>query len=276
MTKPKVHGVLNLHQALSDTPLDFFVMMSSISGILGTLSQSNYCAANSVLDALAKHRHSLGLPATSIALGAIEEVGYIHEHPEIAIALQRNGFYPINEQEFLVAMEQAMINKGYTGTSEPILGGDPNSSNHLITGLEPLRIRSMQSKGFEGSAYFKYDRRFAVIANALENTDTTTTANRTVATMGRLEQASAESDSQLTRVLSEIYIDKLAKLLLIPLDQIDPSNSVVMYGMDSMIGGELRNWLYREMRVDLSFLELLSPSITIEKMVSNIKGLLKF
>lgn len=275
VTKPKVQGVMNLHHALSDTPLDFFVMMSSLSGTLGTFSQSNYCASNAALDALARHRHALGLPATSVALTGIEEVGYIHEHPDISYVLERNGFHPLNKREFLLAMEHSMTNKGFSGMSEPFLAGDPHSSNHIITGLEPLRLRSKLAEGFGGATYYIFDRRLAILANALDSNDVPTVENGTIATMSLLELAKKESDIQLTRVLGEIYIDKLSKLLLTPVEQIDPSKSIVAYGMDSMIGGELKNWLYREMSVDLSFLELLSPSITIEKMVSNIKAMLQ-
>ncbi|EHA26972.1 hypothetical protein ASPNIDRAFT_35595 [Aspergillus niger ATCC 1015] len=55
----KVQGTWNLHNALRqngrDSQLDFFVMTSSISGTVGTATESNYCAANSFLDAFARH-----------------------------------------------------------------------------------------------------------------------------------------------------------------------------------------------------------------------------
>ena len=50
---PKVRGALSLHKALKQTPLDFFVMTSSISAVLGNPGQSNYCVGNSFLDSLA-------------------------------------------------------------------------------------------------------------------------------------------------------------------------------------------------------------------------------
>lgn len=40
----KVNGALNLHHALGDEPLDFFVMTSSIASTLGSTGQSNYSA----------------------------------------------------------------------------------------------------------------------------------------------------------------------------------------------------------------------------------------
>lgn len=79
--QPKVLGTINLHELLLHEDLDFFVMTSSVLGALGAATQSNYSAANAFLDHMARHRQTLGLQGTSIALGMIVEVGHIEEHP---------------------------------------------------------------------------------------------------------------------------------------------------------------------------------------------------
>lgn len=77
--KPKFQDSWNLHKLFS-TSMDFFLLLSSAKGTLGNRSQANYAAGNTYQDALAIHRHSLGLPATSIDLGSILSVGYVAEN----------------------------------------------------------------------------------------------------------------------------------------------------------------------------------------------------
>jgi myxalamid-type polyketide synthase MxaB len=72
---PKVSGAWNLHRLTSHHPLDFFVMFSSATSILGTAGQGNYAAANAFLDALVFYRRQQGLPAQVINWGPWAKVG---------------------------------------------------------------------------------------------------------------------------------------------------------------------------------------------------------
>jgi len=72
---PKVAGAWQLHLATRDLPLDYFVLFSSASSMLGSAGQSNHAAANAFLDALAHYRRAAGLSALSINWGAWSDIG---------------------------------------------------------------------------------------------------------------------------------------------------------------------------------------------------------
>jgi acyl carrier protein len=90
-----------------DRPLDFFILFSSITAVLGSPGQSNYAAANAFLDALAHHRRARGLPALSINWGPWTRVG-------LAARLEQSGqealhgLHPITPAQGLAALERLL------------------------------------------------------------------------------------------------------------------------------------------------------------------------
>lgn len=76
---PKMWGTWHLHEVTKELPLDFFVLFSSTSGLLGNKGQVSHAAANAFLDGFAHYRHALGLPALSINWGGWQQIGIAAE-----------------------------------------------------------------------------------------------------------------------------------------------------------------------------------------------------
>lgn len=78
---PKVDGTLNLHAASTGLGLDFFLMYSSVTALLGSVGQANMCAANAFLDSFASHRCAQGLPGVSVQWGPWSDLGMTARSP---------------------------------------------------------------------------------------------------------------------------------------------------------------------------------------------------
>ncbi|MCJ1472284.1 hypothetical protein MMC13_000931 [Lambiella insularis] len=89
---PKVYGTRNLHVQWSQPgSLDFFIILSSFSGVLGIESQANYAAGSAYQNALAHRRQARGLLGVSLDLGAVKGVGYVAETAGVADRMRTTG-----------------------------------------------------------------------------------------------------------------------------------------------------------------------------------------
>jgi acyl carrier protein len=104
--RTKVAGSWNLHTATSGMKLDFFVMFSSMSALVGTHAQGNYAAANAFMDGLATLRHREKLPALSLAWGPWGGGGMA---AKVANDIYRRwGFIALSPQQGLELLELAL------------------------------------------------------------------------------------------------------------------------------------------------------------------------
>ena len=118
---PKARGAWHLHELTLDQPLDWFVMFSSIAGVLGSIGQANYAAANAYLDGLARVRRARGLPALSVAWGLWAGSGMAGSLSDTERArLTDIGLRPLDPEGGLAMMEELMALDAAHGVVLPI------------------------------------------------------------------------------------------------------------------------------------------------------------
>ena len=71
---------------------------------------------------------------------------------------------------------------------------------------------------------------------------------------------SAGSAAEGRTIVVAALAEKLSKILDLTLETVQSSRSIASYGIDSLVGLELKNWIAKEMGADLAVFEILSRS----------------
>lgn len=246
VTRPKVHGTWNLHNQLPKD-MDFFIMLSSISGIIGNATQASYAAGSTFLDAFAAYRNKLGLPAVTIDLGVITGVGYLatKDNKELAEGMRRQGFEGTDEARLLALVQSAIANPRRQKGSE--------LQSQVITGLGTWRRDDEGGSiaAFE-SPVFSHFRRRAVRAAG--------DAGAGAGPGARVRDAlkAARTLDEAADVICTALVDRISSRSNLAVENISREKPMTDYGIDSLVAVEMRNWIVREMDSTVPILELLA------------------
>ena len=105
MLGPKVTGAWLLHELSRDLDLDFFVLFSSTTALLGARRLGAYAAANQFLDGLAHHRRHAGQPAISINWGTWDQMQVSEEDRR---GFVQTGLLPMRAHDALSTLGQLL------------------------------------------------------------------------------------------------------------------------------------------------------------------------
>ncbi|KAF7133670.1 hypothetical protein CNMCM5793_004968 [Aspergillus hiratsukae] len=247
--RPKVQGSWVLHQLLP-RDLQFFVMLSSIAGVVGNRSQANYAAGNTYQDALAHYRRRRGLTAVSVDLGLMVGIGLIAERGG-ETNLRKWEAVGINETEF-----HALITASMAGSF-----GQKNMPTQVICGLPTGGI--LDREALDVPFYFD-NPRFQVLKKM--GRDRTEAHGDDV--LQEAESLSAElsccqSMHEASGLITATLCGRLARSLQTAAENIDSSKPLHAYGVDSLMAVEIRTWILVHLKAEISLFDVISSSSVV-------------
>ena len=111
LMQAKILGAWNMHIATvrEKINLDFFVMFSSIVGLIGNAGQVNHAAANRFMDGLANYRKLNNLACTTIDWGAWSDIGTLSKKDSVVQKLKEIGINEIDPIQGLEVFKYSIL-----------------------------------------------------------------------------------------------------------------------------------------------------------------------
>jgi hypothetical protein len=194
--------------------LDFFIMLSSMAGVIGNPGQANYSAAGTYQDALSQHRRSKGLPSMTIDLGIVSDVGYIAENPEQFERLDYLNNLFISERDLHLILAAAMLGKTRDGAQVPA---------QLVTGVG----KELLLEGSIGSAMTS-DLKYIELHDQLKVDSGVTNSSEDALIKENLR--SATSVRQACTIIEGVLASQLAKALNMEAVDVDLEKPMHAFG----------------------------------------------
>ena len=221
----KALSAWHLHTLTGNCHLDYFVLFSSVSSLIGNARQANYVAANAFLDALAWHRRAAGLPATSVNWGAIA-TGMAIESEEVAKHLELMGMS-------VIPAEHALETWKYLR--------DVDLPQYGIMNCVWPRWQAFEPAGGKSPRFSK------LMAGGGQNNSLTEQC-RLIGELPEHERMAA---------MGHAVAEQVARILRMPPSKVDVGHSLSQMGVDSLMSVELQTAIDQVFGVRFSTLELM-------------------
>ncbi|KAL3478336.1 hypothetical protein BJX99DRAFT_256663 [Aspergillus californicus] len=262
---PKVQGTWNIHNNLLKHHrrlADYFILFSSLSGLMGQTGHASYSAGNAFLDAFVQYRHSMSLPCSVINIGVMEDVGYVSNQSHIIDHFQATSTHALREQELLDTIQLSMEN-----SLPPLQHNQQAWPEYVSTSQICIGLRSTAPLDSPTNrTSWRRDPRMAVYHNFNKS-----------ASQGA-SPATAEGDNAaLDRFLSQVKLNPemikeatsadllgyefgkvLFSLMLRDHSDVDLDIALVSLGADSLLAIKLKTWCRRRLELDLSVVDILN------------------
>lgn len=76
---------------------------------------------------------------------------------------------------------------------------------------------------------------------------------------------------EAVELITRSMVERLAKLMMVPASDIDANKPLSAYGVDSLVAVEVRNWIAKEMNVEVSVFEIMA-NVPMRALAADLAG----
>lgn len=231
--RPKASGALHLERVAGRLALDYLLLFSSATTLFGNPGQFNYVAGNAYVEGVARRLRARGLPALSVAWGAIEDTGYLARHIEANANLKRRF------ASTLMPARMALNGLDWLFDAEGRQIADACAIARVDWTMAKRELVAVRAPTF----------------NAIDTGNVSRQAGQAAITLDRLRAMPAE---EATAALLDIVVEEIARVLRLPPKEVDRHRPLAEIGMDSLMMLELRTTVEASLQIELPMMSLAS------------------
>lgn len=247
--RPKIVGADNLDGLTRELQLDYFIMYSSATTLIGNPGQGAYVAANGYLEGLARRRRQAGLPALAIAWGAIEDVGVLARADATRESLaSRVGVKGMLAQDALRLMGH-------------VLGDVSRDADDAVVAIAPITWSAARQHlaVLKSPTYRKLASQDEVSAGGKEKIDIAELVGR-------------NSVEEARKIISGLIVEEIARVLRLPREDVARTTPLSEIGLDSLMAVELGLGLEERFILNAP-ISATASSFTVNELADHVIGL---
>ncbi|RDW63789.1 polyketide synthase [Coleophoma cylindrospora] len=243
VTKPKVVGTQLLDELFHDTPLDFFIVASSIASVIGWSGQSNYSAANEFMTSLVCKRRKRGVAGSAINIPAVVGVGYAaHSETFDFDYFQSLGYINISEEDLHALFAEA------------VLSGRPGQASHVPAQVA-MGVNFVPADLHVTEAH-RRDVKFSHFVLREENGSEVQAVKTGLPV--KVELQTAQNRDEAYTIARDAFLGHLRRILRMTQEEnLEDSMTLAEQGVDSLVAVDIRAWFLKEMDVNVPTLKIL-------------------
>ncbi|MFC0057107.1 beta-ketoacyl reductase [Streptomyces actinomycinicus] len=227
---PKVRGAEVLDELSRHSALDFFVVYSSVTALIGNMHQAPYAGANLHLESLMRARREQGLPGLALGWGGISDTGYV-ARTLLDDTIARSGIGLISPRTAMAALDRHL--------------GRESEAAVVIGVMEWERLASI----LPSLTRPRFSTRLRRIAGAPAPEASADLRHRLTA---------ADDDAARHALIAEALREMTAATLHTTPDRVNCSAGLADLGLDSLMAAELKVHLQQTFGCELGLMEFMA------------------